>query len=479
MKKKETGKLIFCSVPERGLENLFKIIPIIKKRFPDISLVITSDYRLWGSVPANERFKEMFSSMANVSFYGKLDREKLLEQQKTSEIMVYPCDYDENFCISAAECMAAGTVPVTTDIGALRTTVKDGGIILKGNPKDVGYQMRFAEEVCNLLEDKVKLNELSEKGKEIAKRYYDWRLIARDWHTLITKHSRNNMVNLMAHLYPFKIEELSVLDLGCGDYTSNISEQTPLLPFKELTGVEVFEKDLTAAKTKDFLSKKLAWHNQDILSFLKENKKTYDVVFLFDVLEHFNKEDGMKVLKEIEKIANKRILMFMPIGEHTLEANDGRVEAEGNHWQKHLSQWELNEWRGLGYDVEHLPGFHHSGILDAAWLIKDFEKGKPYMKKCTDCDQTYKSSYFLQRHRVSHGDSDNNKVETIQVKQNEIEKKMRVKIYLKRRIDISVPNVNGINTNMVDVPYEQFADVSRVITEAYGPIIEKSEMYKI
>ena len=477
---KEKEKLIFCSVPERGLMNLATIFPAIRKRFPNVTLHITSDYTLWGVEALNEKFKAIFSNMFQVFYYGKVSRQKLLNIQKTAEIMVYPGNYDENFCIAAAECMAAGVVPIVSDIGALKTTVGEGGIVIDGTPNDGDYEKKFVDKVCELLENRKRLKELSIKAREIAFKNYNWKLIARDWGTLIYQHSRTNMINLRSHLTPLISEELTVLDLGCGNYTSGISIQTPLIQFKSLTGVEVWKKDLDETKTKDFATKKLDWIEDNILSYLSKHKKEkFDVIFLFDVLEHFKKEDGMKVLKMIEQMATKRILIFMPLGEHTLEANDGRVEDEKNPWQKHLSQWEVEEWKNLGYDVEFLDGFHHSGELDAGWIIKDFEKGEQFMKKCDDCDQTFKSSYFLGRHKITHGGFAHPPTEQIQIKKAEAEKKITVKIYLKKRIDLSVPNVNAINSNLIEVPYDQFADISRIITDAYGAIIEKSEMITV
>ena len=477
---KEKGKLVFCSVPERGLMNLATIFPAIRKRFPDVSLYITSDYTLWGTDALNEKFKAIFSTMTQVFYYGKVSRQKLINIQKTAEIMVYPGNYDENFCIAAAECMAASTVPVVSNIGALKTTVGEGGIVIDGIPSDGDYEKKFVDKVCELLENRNKLKELSIKAREIAFKNYNWKLIALDWHTLIYQHSRTNMINLRSHLTPLIPEELTVLDLGCGNYTSGISIQTPLIQFKSLTGVEVWKKDLDETKTKDFKTKKLDWIEDNILSYLSKHKKEkFDVIFLFDVLEHFKKEDGLKVLKTIEQMATKRILIFMPLGEHTLEANDGRVAEEKNHWQKHLSQWEVEEWRDLGYDVEFLDGFHQSGKLDAGWIIKDFEKGEQFMKKCDICDKEFKSSYFLNRHKVFHGMVEPPKIQEVKTIQSNNVKKIRVKIYLTKRIDLSVPNVEVRNSNIIEVPYDQFADISRIITDAYGAIIEKSEMITV
>ena len=49
----------------------------------------------------------------------------------------------------------------------------------------------------------------------------------------------------------------------------------------------------------------------------------------------------------------------------------------------------------------------------------------------------------------------------------------------KQSSNLSVPNVDTKNSNLIEVPYDQFADISRIITDGYGAIIEKSEMVTI
>jgi glycosyltransferase involved in cell wall biosynthesis len=55
--EKVPNRLIFTSVPDRGLTYLRDAWNRIKKEVPDASLVITSDYRLWGiqNSPMNEK----------------------------------------------------------------------------------------------------------------------------------------------------------------------------------------------------------------------------------------------------------------------------------------------------------------------------------------------------------------------------------------------------------------------------------------
>ncbi|MBI5357058.1 glycosyltransferase [Candidatus Collierbacteria bacterium] len=181
---KEKGKAIFCSVPRRGLAELAKMVPEIKKKVPDFNLVITSDYRLWGQEdPMNGEFRDMFKNLPYVEFLGKIPRKELVFHQKTSQVMAYPSNYEECFCIAAMECMAAGAVPVTSDLGALSTTVGGGGVRLSN--RDLGK--KFVDSVARLLTDESVRGQYEAKGREIAKQH-DWKLIAKEWVELI-----NNM----------------------------------------------------------------------------------------------------------------------------------------------------------------------------------------------------------------------------------------------------------------------------------------------
>ena len=53
--------------------------PKIKEMIPDASLVITSDYRLWGvGSPMNQQYVQAFMMMEGVEFLGAVPRERLV-----------------------------------------------------------------------------------------------------------------------------------------------------------------------------------------------------------------------------------------------------------------------------------------------------------------------------------------------------------------------------------------------------------------
>jgi glycosyltransferase involved in cell wall biosynthesis len=66
-------------------------------------------------------------------------------------VLAYPCTFPEGFCIAAAECMAAGAVPVTTNAFALTTTVGNAGVLVNGRPRSWFYRRRFVNAAVALL----------------------------------------------------------------------------------------------------------------------------------------------------------------------------------------------------------------------------------------------------------------------------------------------------------------------------------------
>jgi len=145
------NQLLFCSIPDRGLRVLHAAWPQIKRDVDDATLVITSDYTLWGSRdPNNQQHKLMWAGAQDVRFVGKVPRPELIKLQLQSDLQSYPCTYEELFCISSAECQVAGALPVTTEVGAL-TTTNQWGIRMPGNPYDPMWVKGFANRIVNLL----------------------------------------------------------------------------------------------------------------------------------------------------------------------------------------------------------------------------------------------------------------------------------------------------------------------------------------
>ncbi|MFX0208407.1 MAG: glycosyltransferase [Candidatus Hodarchaeota archaeon] len=166
--EKRPNSLIFTSVPDRGLHFLRQAWDRLKREIPDLSLTITSDYRLWGlHEPRNERFRQDWIALEDVSFVGAVKRQTLLEIQLAADLFVFPNIYDELFCVSLAEAQVCGAYPITSEVGALRTTSL--GTLIRGNPMDgrSGFLKRFQNEIIEILKDR---NALEVKRESMRKR---------------------------------------------------------------------------------------------------------------------------------------------------------------------------------------------------------------------------------------------------------------------------------------------------------------------
>jgi len=186
---KVKGRLIFCSVPHRGLQWLLPIYQTLKVLHRDITLHITSDYTLWGRGigPNDTDMRTMWRDVSGVDYLGNIPRRSFIEQQKRAELLIYPhypvSGYPELFGISVAECMAAGTVPIISTQGGLNMTAT-GAIVINGDPRDPDIQFRYIEAASFYLRYPNRMDEAAKYCQSMANRRFDWTTIAKQWYNL-------------------------------------------------------------------------------------------------------------------------------------------------------------------------------------------------------------------------------------------------------------------------------------------------------
>jgi hypothetical protein len=77
---------------------------------------------------------------------------------------------------------------------------------------------------------------------------------------------------------------------------------------------------------------------------------SYDCVLASDLIEHLTKKEGLRLIKLMEKIAKKKVIIFTPNG----FLPQGRLY--NNPWQLHKSGWNIKEMRNMGYNVIGING---------------------------------------------------------------------------------------------------------------------------
>ena len=143
-----------------------------------------------------------------------------------------------------------------------------------------------------------------------------------------------------------------ILDVGCG-YSS------PLRLVKKgsyKVGLDFFEPYILE-------SKKLSIHDEYVLGDARDlpfRTKSFDCALAIEVLEHLTKEDGLKMIKEMERVAKEKIILTTPNG--FLATAPG---PKDNPKEIHLSGWRVNELKKLGFKVRGLGG------LRQLWTIRE------------------------------------------------------------------------------------------------------------
>lgn len=131
----------------------------------------------------------------------------------------------------------------------------------------------------------------------------------------------------------------SILDVGCGkgEPMKFINRHKK---FRTM-GVDVFEPYIEACKAKQIHDEYLMC-NICNLPFVDGS---FDVVMCMEVLEHLEKEEGDKLIRDMERIARKQVILTTPVGKFEQE------EQELNPYQKHRSSWLPAELKSRGYRI--------------------------------------------------------------------------------------------------------------------------------
>ena len=170
-------------------------------------------------------------------------------------------------------------------------------------------------------------------------------------------------IDLRAKFKEWRIKPriLTALNVGVGSGDSLIAKQLPFAKFKQLDNLDVHEPYLLQAKEGQWDAEKVNFAVGDIRGL---DTDKYDVVMMFDVLEHLPKEDALEVL---DRIKGKQII-FIPI-----EKNGFRENTTGVKSQEHLSYWKEQDFKDKGFTTELIKDFHlNNGVAvsDALWAVK-------------------------------------------------------------------------------------------------------------
>ena len=139
-------RFVWCSSPDRGLEELLDMWPLIKKEMPKAHLKIFYGWDYFDTslhIPLQRQFKQRIRRLIQqdgVEWCGRIGQDELANELKQADAMIYPPhSFRETYGITFLEAQAAGVLCFYRQNGALGETIGDRGIPLamKATPEEI------------------------------------------------------------------------------------------------------------------------------------------------------------------------------------------------------------------------------------------------------------------------------------------------------------------------------------------------------
>ena len=164
-------KFIYTSYPNRGLDMLLKIFPLIKKEFQNAELHIYRDYSTFTSEQLDEIRKTDY-----IFAKGFIKNEDLIREFQSSNIWLYPTNFIETYCISALEAQMAGCLCITTPTGSLPEIVGNRGVLIEESENYIDSILKTVRIHLNsdLYKNKI------QRGREWSL-LQNWKNISKKW----------------------------------------------------------------------------------------------------------------------------------------------------------------------------------------------------------------------------------------------------------------------------------------------------------
>jgi hypothetical protein len=120
--KRIPKQCLYASSPDRGLDYLRRIWPLVLIPHPDATLIVTYS-----------KFKQKSMDSSGQFVDRRYSNEEMIELYQQSDILAYPCSGQERYCITAAKAQLYGTIPCVIPHMALQDTVQFGIKSLKSD----------------------------------------------------------------------------------------------------------------------------------------------------------------------------------------------------------------------------------------------------------------------------------------------------------------------------------------------------------
>jgi glycosyltransferase involved in cell wall biosynthesis len=179
--KRVKNRFIYTSSPERGLTQLVDNFSKIRKELPDAELWI---YRGEDDFKNFESLLTLIKTIPYIKYMGRIDNNELVNHQMMADFWYYPTHFTETYCISALEALMAGCICITSDLGALKDTVSNRGILLTEPIYSEAYFEKALEQITKIANNE-ELKEYIRTNGILWAKNQTWENRSNEWYKLL------------------------------------------------------------------------------------------------------------------------------------------------------------------------------------------------------------------------------------------------------------------------------------------------------
>jgi glycosyltransferase involved in cell wall biosynthesis len=251
-------RLLYTSVPDRGLDLLLAFFPEIQAQVPEAELHIYSSFTVWGkSQEWNDTqagpLYEKARALPGVFLHDPLPHAALAQTLLQGSLMLYPNHaaeplsssgfWAETSCIAAIEAQAAGLPVISSARGALPETIVDGqtGILIPGDPLSEEYRSAFVAETIALLKDTARRQSMGQAARKRILSEYTWQKRAQEWEEFLAAFESSRMTESPL-TSTFEPPEISVI-IPTYNRARNLKNCLESLTWQDFTAFEVIVCD--------------------------------------------------------------------------------------------------------------------------------------------------------------------------------------------------------------------------------------------
>ena len=201
--KSDKFNFIFSSSPDRGLDTLLSLWPIIRMQFPEAKLQIYYGWEMIDKIIDMYKARGMGGTQlaefrdkcltqiellggpeGGIYQHGRVDQKTLAKEMAKCSIWTHPTDFMETFCITALEMQMAGVIPLASNLAALKETIHPDVPRISGWPKNTAYQKEFLQVLNAMLQQEEWQEATREENREFASQF-SWDNVYGKWQNLI------------------------------------------------------------------------------------------------------------------------------------------------------------------------------------------------------------------------------------------------------------------------------------------------------